>query len=189
MLRWTFLIRPRPSEWTSCCATHPCFSSCSARQVKPSFSLDERNRAAVAEMCCRLDGLPLAIELAAARIKVLTPEALLTRLEMLETVREYGLERLIEHGEAGRVRSRHAAYFVSFAESAEAGLPGTEQAEWFARLNADHDNLRAALQWAREHGELDFIILRAMVHQALAQEDAYIEKGAPAPPGTACVRE
>ena len=52
-----------------------------AQSVRPNFELNEENRAAVAEICVRLDGLPLAIELAAARIKLLTPQAMLTRLE------------------------------------------------------------------------------------------------------------
>ncbi len=51
-----------------------------ARLAKPEFELTEQNAAAVVEICCRLDGLPLAIELAAARIKLLPPEAMLTRL-------------------------------------------------------------------------------------------------------------
>ena len=52
-----------------------------ARAVMPSFGLDDDNLAAVVEICYRLDGLPLAIELAAARVKLLSPAAMLGRLE------------------------------------------------------------------------------------------------------------
>jgi len=52
-----------------------------AKAVKPDFTITENTAAAVAEICYRLDGLPLAIELAAARIKLFTPQAMLTRLE------------------------------------------------------------------------------------------------------------
>ena len=64
---------------------------------------------------------------------------------MLETIREYGAERLAEHGEAGGDRRRHAAYYLALAEEAGPALAGPEAAAWLARLDAEHDNLRAAL--------------------------------------------
>ena len=216
-----------------------------AVDAKADFSLTDGNASAVAEICRRLDGLPLAIELAAARIKMLSPEALLARLErrlplliggardlperqrtlrdtlawsydllsvaertlfrrlaifvggctleaaelvcdadkdlsisvldgltallaqsliqrhdaeegepcfsMLETIREYAEEQLEASGEASTVRRHHFHHFLSFAEAAQAGMRGPHQAAWLKRLEADHANFRAALQWASSH--------------------------------------
>ncbi len=227
-----------------------------ARAVKPGFELTAENGPAIAEMCRRLDGLPLAIELAAARVKLLPPRTLLVRLEhrlrvlvggardlparqqtmrdaiawsyellsgteqalfrllavfeggctleaaeavcgaaardgdgdgdgdaldvlqgltaladksmlrtgddaagearvgMLETVREYGLERLAAAGQAEATRRAHAAYYLSLAEEAEPELRGAAQVEWLERLDAEWANLRAALEWLLRQGEL-----------------------------------
>ena len=225
-----------------------------ARAVKPGFELTADNAPAVIEICARLDGLPLAIELAAARARLLPPHALLARLSggahispldllarpsqdvptrqqtlrstigwsyallspaeqqvfrwlgvfvggcsldaaeqvcgdfglppspirkapvqdiydllvslidqslvsqgadaggeprftMLTTLREYALEQLAACGELGAARQSHAAYFLSLAELAEPTFRGADQQTWLARLEADHDNMRAALSW------------------------------------------
>jgi predicted ATPase/class 3 adenylate cyclase len=185
--------------------------------------------ATVEAVCKRLDSLPLAIELAAARLRLLAPAALLARLEralplltdgsrdaperqrtlratiewsydllddesrrllarlavfagsfpveaaesvceakvselsalvdfsllkpisderllMLETIREYGLERLAESGEEETFRTRHAEEFARLAEAAYE-LRDQAEAEWSSRLDRDHDDLRAALDW------------------------------------------
>jgi predicted ATPase/transcriptional regulator with XRE-family HTH domain len=213
-----------------------------ALDVNPAFAISNTNASAVTEICHRLDGLPLAIELAAARIRLFTPQALLARLgnrlalltggardlpphqrtlrstidwshdllqaseqilfrrlavfvggctlvaaeavctagevlpqdvldslaslsdksllrpmqggageprlTMLETIREYALERLEGGGEAEALRQRHAAYFLDLAERAAPQFHRAEQQTWLARLEAEHDNLRAALTWA-----------------------------------------
>ncbi len=78
------------------------------------------------------------------------------RFVMLETVREYALEQLAAHDEADAVREWHAAYFVSLAEAAESELEGGAGLErWLPRLEADHENLRAALAWCRDYGEAE----------------------------------
>ena len=70
------------------------------------------------------------------------------RLAMLQTVREYALERLTASGETGAIRARHLAYFLEQALEAEPQIRGVEQLEWLDRLERDHDNLRAALDWS-----------------------------------------
>ena len=65
-----------------------------------------------------------------------------------------GLEQLADHGEERALRDRHAGFFVALAESAEPHLRATGQYAWLARLAADHDNLRAALAWLVEMGEV-----------------------------------
>jgi predicted ATPase/DNA-binding XRE family transcriptional regulator len=220
-----------------------------AGEVQPGFTLTDENADAIIDICRRLDGLPLAIELAAARIKVLPPPELRHRLRqrlpllsagardlplrqqtmrgaiawshdllteeeqalfrrlavfaggctlaaaewvfalgssasdqdpvaesdvvdlvaslidqsllrttvtatgesryaMLETVRDYGLERLGESAESEAVRRAHASYFLALAEEAEPELTGPAQGSWLEQLAIEHDNLRTALAWA-----------------------------------------
>jgi predicted ATPase/DNA-binding SARP family transcriptional activator len=213
-----------------------------ARAVNPHYIADAEPDA-VEELCARLEGLPLAIELAAARTKLLTPAAMLGRLAdrldllaegprdaperhralrttldwsyelltppqqhafahlgifvggcsveaaeavcggqrttlddlaavideslarqepapqprvmLLETVREYALERLRSLGAEEQARRRHADYFLEFAEEAEAASTGPDQSDWYGRLELEHDNLRSALSFVREGGDVD----------------------------------
>ncbi|HEX6479459.1 MAG TPA: LuxR C-terminal-related transcriptional regulator, partial [Ktedonobacteraceae bacterium] len=72
------------------------------------------------------------------------------RFAMLETIREYALESLAASGETGAARRAHAAYFLRLAEEAEQGMAGPQQAVLLERLEQEHDNLRAAMQWSLE---------------------------------------
>jgi predicted ATPase len=220
-----------------------------ARAVKPDFKVTNESAPAVAEICVRLDGLPLAIELAAARIKMLPPKAMLQRLSsrlklltggardlperqrtlratiewsfallnegeqvlfgrlavfsggrtleaieaicdaegdlpmevfdgvsslldksllrqeegpngeprfvMLETVHEFAREKLKESAEAEEINRAHAQYFLTLAEEANPELKGANQLEWLERLEAEHDNMRAALTWALKRKEVE----------------------------------
>ena len=213
-----------------------------AAAVRPGFRLDHRTAGAVAQICRQLDGLPLAIELAAARVNALEVDQIASRLDdrfrlldhgdrtalarhrtlravvdwsygllssaerrlfdwaavfiggftlaaaesvcaepdgdaitnvisrlvdkslilsehtangryrMLETLRIYGLERLHERGEAAHAREKHAAYFLSLAEAGGEALRGPEQAAWLSRLEVEHGNFRAALEWSLDQG-------------------------------------
>jgi predicted ATPase/DNA-binding CsgD family transcriptional regulator len=220
-----------------------------AQASQPEFKLTAENAAAVAEVCARLDGLPLAIELAAARIKLLPPKAMLVRLQesalgvltsgprdaparqqtlratvqwsydllnddeqrafrrlavfvdgctleaathvlgddapvvlervtalidkslvrqterdadprlgMLETIREFGLERLTQMSELEAVQRAHAGYYLSLAEETEPHLTGRERKAWLNRLGREQDNLRAALRWGFDHHEARFVL-------------------------------
>jgi hypothetical protein len=70
------------------------------------------------------------------------------RFAMLETIREYAGERLVAAGEEECVKERHRDYFLALAEEAELKLVGAEQAEWLQRLDEEHENLRAGLDWS-----------------------------------------
>ncbi len=211
-----------------------------AQAVQSSFSLTENNASAVSQICQRLDGLPLAIELAAARVKMLPPQAILARLtdrlklltggaqdlparqqtlrntldwsysllssnerslyarlgvfvggftledaeavcsleanldilegisslvnnslikqeeladgqprfRMLETIREYALERLSESGEMPELQQRHADRYIGMIlNEARYGIISPESTAWLNRLEQEHDNIQAALEW------------------------------------------
>ncbi|CAM4065323.1 winged helix-turn-helix domain-containing protein [Roseateles saccharophilus] len=213
-----------------------------AAAVQPDFALTDRNAAAVAQLCRRLDGIPLAIELATARLTALSVEEVAQRLDdrfslltgglrtalprqrtlralvdwsyellpgseravldalavfaggfsleaaervcadgaegdtsvfdaigqlaakslliaemhdgsgtryrLLETIRQYAGEKLIEGGRAETVRQRHFDHFVDLATTGASALGGPTALEWLDRLEAEHDNLRAALDWS-----------------------------------------
>ncbi len=221
-----------------------------AAAAKPDFELNRENASAVTEICARLDGLPLAIELAAARVKVLSPSSMLTRLAsrlqlltggsrdlpqrqqtlraaidwsydllsaaeqklfrrlsvfvggctlegaeavcnpkgdldldlldamasmvdkslaqqveqakgesrfaMLETIREYALEKLEASREDALTKRAHAAYCLVLAEEEATEQSGAEGAEWLQRFASEHDNFRAALEWLTETGDAEW---------------------------------
>jgi predicted ATPase/DNA-binding CsgD family transcriptional regulator len=213
-----------------------------AAAAVPGFALDDENAEAIADIARRLDGLPLAIELAAARVKLLPPQAILPRLDhslalltgggrdlpdrqqtlratiawsydlltegarrllaacsvfaggaslevietvcgaavdiglpvldgvaelvdqsllrpvpaalryvMLETIREYAAERLAAMPEAEQVRGAHAAAFLALVEADGRPHAGLARKEWLEQVDAEHNNIRAALSWYRQH--------------------------------------
>jgi non-specific serine/threonine protein kinase len=72
-----------------------------------------------------------------------------TRYRMLETIRQYALEKLAASGEAEETKSRHLDYFIQWAETAESQVDGAEQVRWLASYEAEHENLGAALEWCQ----------------------------------------
>ncbi len=212
-----------------------------AAAVRPNFALNTQNVGAVAQICVRLDGIPLALELAAARVELLTPQQIATRLDdrfqlltggsrtalprqqtlrslidwsydllseqerrlfcrlavfvggwsleaaeaicpemdvleilgqlvqkslvavndieggsatrfhLLETIRQYARDRLLESEGALEARNRHLEYFLNFAATAAQNFYSSQRLEWVDRCELEHDNLRAALQWGLDH--------------------------------------
>ena len=238
-----------------------------AAAVAPGFAVDERNAAAVAQIVRRLDGLPLAIELAAARVKLLPPEAICRRLEhslglltggsrdlprrqrtlratiewsydllgaeargllaacsvfrggvpldviesvcaeahagmavldglqeladhsllrplpapgpprylMLETIREFAAERLAGTPEAARLRGAHADAFLALAGTAVLPLAGQGEREWLERLDVEHDNIRAAIDWYHREDPAAALRLAAVMSWFWALHGHYTE--------------
>jgi predicted ATPase/transcriptional regulator with XRE-family HTH domain len=120
------------------------------------------------------------------------------RFGMLETVREFAGERLLDADDGEAARRRHANYFARFAEAAEPELTGPRQGGWFDRLETEHDNLRAALAWAVAHDPVTALRLgaalwrfwwqrghagdgRRWLEQALAADDAHPPTSAASP--------
>ncbi len=213
-----------------------------AAAVLPVFTVTAQNAQAIARTCHQLDGIPLAIELAAARVKVLSVDQIAARLDdrfrlltggsrtalprhqtllatldwsysllsdperavlrrlsvfaggwtletaeavcagggveasdildllmqlvdkslvvaetrggearyrLLETVRQYGWDKLVESKQAADARKRHRDWYLDLAERAEPKLRGPEQVAWGERLETEHDNLRRALEWSK----------------------------------------
>ncbi len=121
-----------------------------------------------------------------------------TRLLMLETIRAYGLERLETYGEAAAVQRAHAEYYLALAETAEPELTGPKQAPWIERIEREHDNLRAALRWARAQAQGEtglrlaaalgrFWLIRGYLREGRAWLDGALGTHLP-PSGTTAVR-
>jgi predicted ATPase/class 3 adenylate cyclase/Tfp pilus assembly protein PilF len=98
--------------------------------------------------------LDLLMSLADKSLVVAEQEHGHTRYRLLETVRQYARDRLLEigEGESEAVRECHRNYFLAFAETAEPELLGPEQGEWLERLEAEHENLRSGLDWSLTEG-------------------------------------
>jgi non-specific serine/threonine protein kinase len=100
------------------------------------------------------------------------------RFGMLQVVREYALEQLEQSDDALAVRRAHAAYFQALGEEAEPHLWGFGQVEWLRRLEGEHDNLRAALGWLRDHGEVESALRLAVAIGRFWFFRSYYEEGA-----------
>jgi non-specific serine/threonine protein kinase len=96
-------------------------------------------------VCAEPDALDLLTRLVDKSVLVVTEHGGSARFGMLETVREYALERLAESGEAEQTADRHSSYFSTLAETAAPKIVRSEAATWLARLDAEHDNMQAAL--------------------------------------------
>ncbi len=94
--------------------------------------------------------LDLLTQLVSKSLVIVETEGGEARYRQLETVRQFGRERMVEPGEAGEVGDRHRNWYVALAERAAPELVGERQAAWLDRLEAEHDNLRAALAWSIE---------------------------------------
>src|SRR5438876_1139479 len=241
-----------------------------ALAAKPDFQATNENAPAIAGICERVDGLPLAIELAVARIKLFSPPALLGRLEkslnalgggtrdaparqqtlrgailwsydmlddgsrrllarfsvfarggslaqadpvcgppgdvggdtvdrldqlaeqsllrrlpdfdeprflMLQTIRDFAIERLEESGESHTIRDRHVEAFIALAQAAQPHLFGPQRREWLDRLEIDHDNVRAALDWSLESSNARQALRLAGVFWRFWQMRGHIHEG------------
>jgi non-specific serine/threonine protein kinase len=91
------------------------------------------------------------------------------RYTMLETIREYALERLEASGEAEAARRRHAAFFLALAQRAAPQWRGSERLVWLTRMKAEHDNLRAALAWWAGCGDAESGLRLALEQFWIAQ--------------------
>jgi predicted ATPase/DNA-binding XRE family transcriptional regulator len=148
----------------------------------------------VAAVCNTTHGVPANVSTDVLDgLVALVDQSLLNRLEdvngeprfvMLETIREYALEQLDRSGEAETTQQRHAAFFLTLAEQAESYVRGAEQQRWLARLETEHDNLRAALarsQTVRGSTELGVRLAGALwwfwwVHGHWSEGRAWLER-------------
>ena len=102
--------------------------------------------------------LGLLTDLVARSLVVAERGGVETRYRLLETIREYGEERLAEHGEIETLRDRHAGYFTDFALRCGGALWGPDQIAWGDRMNADVENIQAAFAHAIDTGDLDLAV-------------------------------
>jgi DNA-binding CsgD family transcriptional regulator/tetratricopeptide (TPR) repeat protein len=104
-----------------------------------------------AEWVCKIEGVDVLDALARLVDKSLVTVDKTrrgeTRYRLLETIRQYAHQKLIESGHVAESKDNHLNYFIQWAEKAEPNLMGPEQVEWLDRYEAEHDNLRAALEW------------------------------------------
>ncbi|MDQ2920952.1 MAG: tetratricopeptide repeat protein, partial [Acidobacteriota bacterium] len=100
-----------------------------------------------------------------------------TRFAMFETIKEYGLEQLVNSGEAAKAQRSHAAFFLEFAERAEAELVGVHQDVWLDKVESEHGNLRAAIHWSLENDEAELGVRLAGALWRFWEMRGYVTEG------------
>jgi len=98
------------------------------------------------------DILDLLTSLCDKSLVAVDPTGSHVRYRLLETMRQYAQDRLLEEPGGEKWRSRHLVHFLALAEEAGTQLTGSDQQRWLERLETEHDNLRAALEWSFQHG-------------------------------------
>src|SRR3989442_141613 len=123
------------------------------------------------------DVLDLITELVAKSLVQAEDSPQEARFRLLETIREYGLSKLREAGEAEWVRKRHSDWFIALAERAEQELRGKDQTAWFSRLEVALDNLRAALDWCSSTGDAEGYLRLAGAMGTFWRTYGYLSEG------------
>ena len=120
-----------------------------------------------AQAVCEGDALNLTSALVKKSLIIVNQESSHeTRYRFHEIVRQYAREKLIQAGKEENIRTRHLKYFLQFSEQAEAALRGPTQIEWYARLNDERDNIRAALEWADQTDVETGLYLSSRLHRS-----------------------
>jgi predicted ATPase/class 3 adenylate cyclase len=101
-------------------------------------------------VCSDLDVLTLLTQLINKSLVIVDESESSTRYRLLETIRQYGRDKLLEAGESEQARNRHLDFFLIFAETAETYIDGPGELEWGILFDAEYDNLRTALEWGLE---------------------------------------
>jgi tetratricopeptide (TPR) repeat protein len=102
-------------------------------------------------VCSDLDVLSLLTQLVNKSLVIVDEGESSTRYHLLETIRQYARDKLLEAGESIQVRNQHLDFFLKFAETAETYMNGPREMEWRMLLEAEYDNLRTALEWGLEN--------------------------------------
>jgi ATP/maltotriose-dependent transcriptional regulator MalT len=121
------------------------------------FTLEAAESVCVGEELHRDEVLELLSQLVDKSLVVAQERDGAARYRQLETIRQYGWERLEEAGEGDWVREQHAGYYLAVAEEADPGLKGERQVAWLEWLETEHDNLRVAMRWLLRRGESELV--------------------------------
>ena len=154
-------IRPcaRPSTGATTCSTaRSARSSIRLGVFAGGFTLDAAEAVARGGDVDPLDVLDGIAQLVDKSLVVADREDHVTRYRLLETIRQYALERLEERGATDAVRRRHAQWCVQLLASAAAGSRGPDEPEWVARLGRELENLRAAITWSTGVADVDLAV-------------------------------